>query len=284
MCEFCTKHGDGKRWYLQAKNYSDDMLSDARRRSVIEDIAGSALSDQHAEEMKERFDGIDKLDSLPRPVRALASWLSTRKMKRDHFGQVVPIEDIEEILKIVGSIVRLPCACRRSLRGNEHYYCLGVSIDPDFGAMRETMHASAPEAPDVDEFEQPTPEEALALMRDWEKDGLVHTVWTFRTPFIGGICNCDRSDCMAMVATVGRDVKVMFRAEFVAEVNWDLCTGCRSCMRVCQFGAVGYSAANEKAFVDLRKCYGCGLCRSVCPEDAVHLVERSAVPEAAKLW
>ena len=36
MCEFCLKHGEGKKWYLQASNYSDDLLSDIRRRKFIE--------------------------------------------------------------------------------------------------------------------------------------------------------------------------------------------------------------------------------------------------------
>ena len=31
MCEFCHKHGEGKRWYLKAENYSDDLLSDLKR-------------------------------------------------------------------------------------------------------------------------------------------------------------------------------------------------------------------------------------------------------------
>ena len=35
MCEFCHKHGEGKKWYLQAKNYSEDLLSDLRRREFI---------------------------------------------------------------------------------------------------------------------------------------------------------------------------------------------------------------------------------------------------------
>ena len=26
MCEFCTKHGEGKKWYLQMKNYADELL------------------------------------------------------------------------------------------------------------------------------------------------------------------------------------------------------------------------------------------------------------------
>jgi len=26
MCQFCTEHGEGKTWYLQMKNYSEDLL------------------------------------------------------------------------------------------------------------------------------------------------------------------------------------------------------------------------------------------------------------------
>ena len=26
MCEFCHKHGEGKKWYLQAQNYAEDRL------------------------------------------------------------------------------------------------------------------------------------------------------------------------------------------------------------------------------------------------------------------
>ncbi len=35
MCQFCIKHGEGKKWYLQAKNYAEDLLSDLRRRNFI---------------------------------------------------------------------------------------------------------------------------------------------------------------------------------------------------------------------------------------------------------
>lgn len=26
MCEFCTEHGEGKKWYLEMKNYADELL------------------------------------------------------------------------------------------------------------------------------------------------------------------------------------------------------------------------------------------------------------------
>jgi heterodisulfide reductase subunit A-like polyferredoxin len=77
---------------------------------------------------------------------------------------------------------------------------------------------------------------------------------------------------------------VMFRAEYIAEVEPDQCNGCRQCMRVCQFGAISYSASNKKAVIDQRRCYGCGICRSVCKQDAISLQERSKAPVVANLW
>jgi Fe-S-cluster-containing hydrogenase component 2 len=55
-------------------------------------------------------------------------------------------------------------------------------------------------------------------------------------------------------------------------------------MRFCQFGAINYSAALEKTVIDLRRCYGCGICRAACPSGAIELKDRAAVPAAAKLW
>jgi hypothetical protein len=38
MCEFCTQHGEGKKWYLNANNYSADLLSDPSRIKFIEEF------------------------------------------------------------------------------------------------------------------------------------------------------------------------------------------------------------------------------------------------------
>ena len=138
--------------------------------------------------------------------------------------------------------------------------------------------------PDVSGLETLSTEQALEAFGEHEKEGLCHTVWTFKAPFIGGICNCDRADCMAMKATVTHDVPVMFRGEYVAEVDPEACTGCRSCMQACQFGALGYSAAQQKAVVDPTACYGCGTCRAACNQNAIALRPRAEVPLAANRW
>lgn len=281
MCEFCHKHGEGKKWYLRAENYSEDLLSDLRRRRFIEEFVSEP------EGLREDLEKIEKLDRAPAFVRRAVGRVVSNRQKRIHYGQVVPIEDLERILGFVNSIVRLPCVCRKVNLGKEKRYCYGVSIAPEGGKLLQIidgLEKSYLKGPDTLGFETLSKEEALTALRDHEDEGLCHTVWTFRTPFIGGFCNCDRSDCMAMKSTVTHDIPVMFRAEYVAKTDPDKCTGCRECMKVCQFGAITYSAAEKKSVVDARHCYGCGICRASCSREAISLLDRAAVPACANLW
>jgi ferredoxin len=281
MCEFCLKHGEGKKWYLQVSNYSDDLLSDVRRRRFIETFFTDT------ESLEKDFQRIDQLEKFPGFVRGIVQRIITRKAKKVHYGQVVPIEDIECIFGFVNSIVRVACICRHITLGREKRYCYGVSLAPDGGRLGEIIRGldkSYLSGPDMVGMEELSREEAISDLRNHEQEGLCHSVWTFHAPFIGGICNCDRSDCLAMRCTVTQSVPVMFRAEYIAAVDPDQCNGCRQCMRVCQFGAVSYSVSNKKAVIDQRQCYGCGICRSVCKKDAIRLEERSKVSVAASLW
>jgi Pyruvate/2-oxoacid:ferredoxin oxidoreductase delta subunit len=281
MCEFCTQHGEGEKWYLQAKNYADDLLADVRRRRFIEKF----FADTDA--ISREVHSLENLEKLPRFLRNIIARRVTRKMKKVHFGQVVPLEEIEKIFGFVNSIVRVACICRHTVLGQEKRYCYGVSLGPDGGKIAEIVQGldqSFINGPHTQGLERLTREEAIAAFHDHEKEGLCHSVWTFHTPFIGGICNCDRSDCLALKTTVSQGVPVMFRAEYVAAIDPEKCVGCRECMRLCQFGALSYSAANKKAGVEQRWCYGCGVCRAACKTEAIQLVDRRQVPLAANLW
>jgi len=281
MCEFCHKHGEGKKWYLQAKNYSEDLMSDLRRRKFIKEFFESP------ESLDRDIKKLGKLDYAPGFVKRVLTKRISNKMKKIHFGQVVPIEEVEQIFDFVTSVVRLACMCRHLTVGSEQRYCYGVSMAPNGGQLAQVIrdiNASYLTGPNTAGLESISKDETITKFREYESDGLCHTVWAFVTPFIGGICNCDQSDCLAMRATVTHGVPVMFRAEYVSIVNPDLCSGCRECMRVCQFGAIGYSAAQEKAVIDPRRCYGCGICRSVCPNEAISLEDRSTVRIAANIW
>jgi len=284
MCEFCLKHGEGEKWYLQARNYSEDLLSDIRRRRFLEQFADR---ERYERELADSVQGLGRLRKLPWFIRDMVGRLVTRKMKKVHFGQVVPIEDIEQIFGFTNSIVRVACICRQATLGKEKRYCYGISMGPEGGKLAQIFRgvdAGFYGGTGDGRFETLTREEALAAFHDHELEGLCHTVWTFHTPFIGGICNCDRADCLAMRSTVTHAVPVMFRAEYVGEIDAELCSGCRQCMRLCQFGALSYSASNRKAVIDQAWCYGCGICRSACKTNAIRLQERATSPVAMHLW
>ena len=81
--------------------------------------------------------------------------------------------------------------------------------------------------PDLDDFHTMSKPQAMELLRSCEERGLLHSIWTFKTPFTAAICNCNlASGCMAMKLTAGYDIKVMWRGEDVAVLDAERCTGC----------------------------------------------------------
>jgi ferredoxin len=268
MCEFCTKHGEGKKWYLNVKNYSLDLLSDLRRRKFIRKF----MPDTVAEGEKQ----ISRLEAsrargkkIPRLLGRFLAW----RLKPVHYGQVVPLEDVEQVFQMTSTIVRVPCVCRWEAKRKEARFCFPVSIGPPHWFEGINMESFG--SPDVSPFESLSSEEAMEHVRAFDRKGLVHTIWTFRTPFIGAVCNCDRAECLALRSTVGLDIPMMFRAEHVAQIDEERCVGCRECVRLCQFGAIGFSLLDGRCFIDQAKCYGCGVCRSVCEQDAIRLTPRT---------
>jgi len=268
MCEFCTQHGEGKKWYLAMQNYSRDLFEqDGRREYMVEFLTGFERRNTSSSDFLERL--------TRTPFRKAArSWM-IRRQKRNHYGQIVPIEEVEQIFKMVEGVVRLACVCRRLTIGNmDARYCYGLTLDE---RLRDELDDSF-------SLEILTADEALESVHKLDKEGLVHSVWTFKTPYIGGLCNCDQ-DCMAYRAThAGGYYPVMFRGEYIAAVDFDACNGCKNCMRQCQYGAIRYSAVNKKVAVDPRQCYGCGVCRAACHHDAIALQPRLANPVAASIW
>jgi len=281
MCQFCHQHGEGKKWYLQAKNYSEELLFENGRVQFIKDFVRKAAA-RRTSRVEEKLRTAMK---APAWLRRLIFWSEERKYREDHFGQVVPLEDVKQVLDLANSIVRVPCVCRKSTtRKTSTEFCFGLGIDPGkLEGMEEIFRKSFRPGPEVKLFDKVTPEEAFDLHRSFEKKGLVHTIWTFKTPFIGGICNCDRSDCLAMLGN-RYNFNVFFRAEYVARTNPEACTGCGACLSRCQFGAVGYSVLNRKAFIDPLRCYGCGICRGACEFQAIKLIPRGDDSLAGKLW
>ena len=270
MCQFCVKHGDGKRWYLEASTYAYDLDNDLKRREYLVGFVRD-FGESRAWTLR----NLPLLDKAPRPLRGAGRALFTRTMKKKHFGQPVPIEECEQILDMATSVVRLPCPCRYYAGAKDEGYCLAITTKP-IDALLEQAFASYDTGPDVSKFQRLTKAEAVALLRRAEDEGLMHSVWTFVTPFIGAICNCDvESGCMAMNLTVTHKTPIMFKGEYIATVDAEECAGCTVCVERCPFGAIAIDHATRRAVVDREACYGCGTCRSGCAFDAITLCDRT---------
>ncbi|RLG83188.1 MAG: disulfide reductase [Thermoprotei archaeon] len=59
------------------------------------------------------------------------------------------------------------------------------------------------------------------------------------------------------------------REPLIAEVDRDLCNGCRICLTVCPYGAI--EMVESKAKVNELLCEGCGACNASCPVGAIQL-------------
>ena len=262
MCELCLQHGEGKKWYEVMKNYSLELYAQNKREQYAQEFLASSQTT-----MLPRIEKMAQMKKKKVPLYHPYHKIGTWYMKKNHFGQVIPLEDAYKVLELAQSITRIPCVCRSAIKGVKNArYCFALGMDPfkifnGFPELKESLEVL-------------TLEQAKALVTQFDQEGLVHSVWTFKTPFIGALCNCDQ-DCMAYKSQISLEVmEVMYKGEYLAEINPEECVGCRNCLKYCQFGAIEYSILAEKCSVNKESCYGCGLCRRGCKKDAITLVSK----------
>lgn len=176
--------------------------------------------------------------------------------------RVLPFEEIEEeILSDPRPVYLNYCDCR-SLTGTcglPRRTCItyknGINTFVDRGLS-----------------EQIDAERAAGIVRQTEKDGLMHT------SAMGGICNCCGDCCYLFRAQKARhSVGVWPAAEWIIAQDEEKCVGCGKCIQRCHLQVFAkYSTAEGKKSVvaDPSKCAGCGICRSTCPTGALKLIKR----------
>ena len=176
--------------------------------------------------------------------------------------RVLPLEEIEEeILSDPRPVYLNYCDCR-SLTGAcglPRCTCItyknGINTFVDRGLS-----------------EQIDAERAAGIVRQTEKDGLMHT------SAMGGICNCCGDCCYLFRAQKARhSVGVWPAAEWIIAQDEEKCVGCGKCIQRCHLQVFAkYSTAEGKKSVvaDPSNCAGCGICRSTCPKGALKLIKR----------
>ena len=201
-------------------------------------------------------------DSYVQFIKVLPAW---KAMERSpDLGELLPEENIRELLKGADSIGVVSCTCRRSIR--ECDLPVDVCLQLNRGAEYAINRGAG---------RRISAEEAIAIADEAEEAGLIHT-WPFgNAGRLTAICNCCRDCCdiFAIGIRVGTIEQILEKSRFRAEVDQDLCTGCQDCVERCFFEAIEMKdsppSKKLKATIEEGKCFGCGLCVVVCEPEAL---------------
>jgi len=201
-------------------------------------------------------------DSYVQFIKVLPAW---KAMERSpDLGELLPEEDIRELIRGADAVAVVPCTCRRSIRGCDLpvNVCLQFNRGAEYAISRGASRRISAE-------------EAIAIAGEAEEAGLIHTWASGIQRRLTAICNCCRECCdiFAIGIKVGNVEQVLKKSRFRAEVDQELCTGCQDCVERCFFEAIEMKQAPPskklKATIDKEKCFGCGLCAIVCEPEAL---------------
>jgi Na+-translocating ferredoxin:NAD+ oxidoreductase RNF subunit RnfB len=179
---------------------------------------------------------------------------------------VMPYEKASNYLDQAQSWGVLDCICRVQKKligqGCKHSVRNCLVFSPKPGAFNRSE--------DIDTL---TREEAMKVLADADREGLVHSVNNAQSE-VYYVCNCCTCSCGVLRGMVeyGSENSIA-RSDFYAAVDPELCTGCESCIERCQFNAM--NMVDGICEVDRVACYGCGLCISSCETEALSLVQKS---------
>ncbi|MCS7130075.1 MAG: (Fe-S)-binding protein [Archaeoglobaceae archaeon] len=195
---------------------------------------------------------------------------------------VLPHENIKEMLKAQKKIAVVPCSCRNvtfltgegcrftkeNAEDKRTWKCIQVGRGAEYVIERGVGI-------------EITVEEALKLIDEMEKDGLVH-MWPNTAkivdPRISVNCNCCADCCENFISAKFAKVSMnslLEKSRYEAFVETEKCNGCQTCIERCHFDAIElYRPEGSKKFkakVIAEKCFGCGVCVIGCKQNAIKL-------------
>jgi NAD-dependent dihydropyrimidine dehydrogenase PreA subunit len=182
-----------------------------------------------------------------------------------HQQEILPYEQVAKIIENARVIGLQKCACRARLdflgiRKCDHPLESCIAVDQ--GAQYSI---------DLGVGKQISKEEALQLLKEFNKRGLVHTTENFGEGSHMLICNCC-SCCCNLIGGITRweNPRAVAKANFIATIKApENCTQCNICVEKCNFKAINLSANHP--IISAEKCMGCGICVVNCPVDVLEL-------------
>lgn len=232
--------------------FHDTCLTDPGLTTELADLWQEFSEEEwfsdHAEELAQ---------AEPKGMKVIPMWKAIQAS-----GDILPEEDIRQIIQQAELVAMAPCPCRR--RGRQCDAPIDTCLQLDRAAEYVIRRGTGREV-----FK----EEAIGILGDAEDRGLMHTAPPFAV-----ICSCCSCCCNILRPLIkyGKLSQGLAKTSYRAVVNQELCDGCQLCIDQCRFEAIDmrkYPAFKRgKAFVDVEKCFGCGACVVKCPvEGALRL-------------
>jgi NAD-dependent dihydropyrimidine dehydrogenase PreA subunit len=195
-------------------------------------------------------------------------------------GRIIPLNEnidvstkfapTQEIVEIVSrsNVAKVSyCYCRTVQRtynepNCDHplYTCIHLSYGKD---LKEIAGKNK-------NFRNITKQEAIDLLEECDKRGLVHQLIYFPSPdFYYVICNCCPCCCIVLNNFIKESLPKVVKSDVIARTELNVCQNCGSCVEWCYFGA--RNLKNGKLHFDDKNCFGCGICISKCQYDEIKL-------------
>ncbi|MFX1346145.1 MAG: 4Fe-4S binding protein [Promethearchaeota archaeon] len=112
-------------------------------------------------------------------------------------------------------------------------------------------------------------DKAKEILKEAEKDGLVHKVFHYDfdpDKEIEGLCNCCKCCCIIFERYYRGIWPFHTITSYIARLDNSKCKGCGICAEKCPIEA--NSLSKGKSHIDETKCIACGICIHHCPEKA----------------
>ena len=181
--------------------------------------------------------------------------------------RVLNFEKVKKYLSEAYKIVQLDCFCREKRHNCEAPIdvCVYLNDRAELALNSEEFQYRNPKEATVDEA-------LKALVRSHEA-GLIHMAYAYKQDEINVICSCCSCCCEALSSVLRFGLAPhLLTSDTVSTTDVSRCDDCGDCVDRCHFGAREMVNASLAFNPDL--CFGCGLCVSTCPTDAITLVPK----------